>query len=174
MSALPADVPVLNEDLVDVADTFTRLMRAFIRTRTQVLAAAAHDVEWSAHMVLKALENDGPMRSSQVADLLQADPSTVSRQVAALVKDGLIVRRADPEDGRASLLVLTDKAGVVLKRHDQIRHQHFDQMLAGWSERDLRKFSLLLQRFTEDFESASLDWLSELAASQRGSAEGKQ
>jgi DNA-binding MarR family transcriptional regulator len=125
-------------------------------------------------MVLKALENDGPMRSSQVADLLQADPSTVSRQVSALVKDGLIVRRADPEDGRATLLVLTTKAGGVLKRHDQIRRQHFDQMLAGWNERDLRKFSALLQRFTEDFESASLDWLSELAVTQRSSAEGSK
>jgi DNA-binding MarR family transcriptional regulator len=174
MSALPADAPVLNQDLVDVADTFTRLMRTFIRTRTQVLAAAANDVEWSAHMVLKALENEGPLRSSRVAEILQADPSTVSRQVAALVKDGLVVRRADPEDGRACLLVLTDKAGDVLKRHDEIRHQHFDRMLAGWNERDLRKFSMLLQRFSEDYESASLDWLSELAATQRGSAEGKK
>ncbi|MEO8887976.1 MAG: MarR family transcriptional regulator [Jatrophihabitantaceae bacterium] len=173
MSALPAAAPVLNEDLVDVADAFTRLMRTYIRTRTQVLAAASHDVEWSAHMVLKALASDGTMRSSQIADLLQADPSTVSRQVAALVKDGLVERRADPEDGRACLLVLTDRAGGVLKRQDAIRHQHFDQMLAGWNERDLRKFSTLLQRFTEDFESASLDWLSELADSQRGSAEGK-
>ncbi|MGH8963520.1 MAG: MarR family winged helix-turn-helix transcriptional regulator [Jatrophihabitantaceae bacterium] len=173
MSALPADTPALNLDLVDVADTFTRLMRTFVRTRTQVLAAAAHDVEWSAHMVLKALDNDGPLRSSRVADLLQADPSTVSRQVAALVRDGLVERRADPEDGRACLLVLTDKAADVLKRHDQIRHQHFDRMLAGWNERDLRRFSTLLTRFTEDFESASLDWLSGLADKQRGSTEGK-
>lgn len=174
MTAQPAEDVVLDENLITVADTFTRLMRTFIRTRTQVLAAAAHDVEWSAHLVLKALENEGPLRSSRVAEMLRSDPSTVSRQVAALVRDGLIERRADPEDGRACLLALTDKADDVLSRHDKIRHQHFDQMLANWNERDLHKFASLLERFTEDFEAASLDWLSELAQSQRSSAEGKK
>jgi DNA-binding MarR family transcriptional regulator len=173
MSVQPTDTRVLDENLVAVADTFTNLMRTFVRTRAQVLAAAAHNVEWSAHMVLKALDAEGPLRSSQVAEILQSDPSTVSRQVAALVRDGLLERRADPEDGRACLLVLTDKAGDVLARHDDIRHQHFARMMTDWNERDVRKFSLLLQRFTEDYESASLDWLSELAATQR-SAEGNK
>lgn len=173
MPAQPAEDPVLNPDLVAVADTFNRLMRTFIRTRTQVLAAAAHDVEWSAHLVLKTLANDGPMRSSRVAELLQADPSTVSRQVAGLVKDGLVERRADPVDGRACLLVITHKADGALKRYDAIRHRHFDHMLDDWNERDLHTFARLLQRFTENYESASLDWRTELAA-PRGSAEGTQ
>src|SRR5664279_3483631 len=97
------------EDVVAVADTFMSLMRSFNRAKARMLAAAQHDVEWSAHMVLRCLANDGPMRSSALADCLQSDPSTISRQVAAMVKDGLLERRADPEDGRASLLVLTPK-----------------------------------------------------------------
>lgn len=163
----------LSEDLLAVADNFVRLMRSFGRTRVQLLAAAAHNVEWSAQVVLKCLANEGPLRSGAIAEITQVDPSTVSRQVAALVKDGLIERRADPVDGRASLLVLTEKAGEVLKRHDDIRNQHFARMLADWSERDLSRFASLMSRFTNDYEASSNRWLSGQAATQPRPAEGK-
>jgi DNA-binding MarR family transcriptional regulator len=96
----------------------------------------------------------------------------VSRQVAALVKDGLLERRADPEDGRASLLVLTEKADAVLRDHDEIRNQHFAQMLAEWNERDLRRFANLLRRFRHDFEAASDKYISEPTTTWARSAEG--
>jgi DNA-binding MarR family transcriptional regulator len=174
VTAVPEEDLAPREDAVAVAESFVQLMRSFARTRAQILAAAAHDVEWTAQMVLKCLANEGPMRLSTLADHLQADPSTVSRQVAALVKDGLLERRADPVDGRACLLVPTDKAGEVLKDHDTIRNEHFGRMLAGWNERDLARFAMLLRRFTHDFETASNDWLSTRAETQRGSAEGKR
>ncbi|MEO6885665.1 MAG: MarR family transcriptional regulator [Jatrophihabitantaceae bacterium] len=161
----------LSADLLAVADTFVRLMRSFGRTRAQLLAAAAHNVEWSAQMVLKCLANEGPIRSGAIAELTQVDPSTVSRQVAALVKDGLIERRADPVDGRACLLVLTEKAGEVLTRHEDVRNQHFAVMLADWSERDLRRFAGLMGRFTNDYEAASTKWLSGQAETQPRPAE---
>jgi DNA-binding MarR family transcriptional regulator len=160
------------EDVAAVADTFVHLVRAFTRARSRLLAAAAHDVEWSAHVVLKVLASEGPMRSSTLAERIESDPSTVSRQVAALVKDGLLERRADPEDGRACLLVPTAKADVVLREHNDIRLQHFDRMLRDWSDRDLSKFASLLRRFTDDFENANHEWLTERVLAQRASAEG--
>ena len=163
--------PVLSADVVAVADNVTQLMRSFARTRARVLDVAAHDVEWTAQMVLKCLANEGPMRSSAIAEHVRADPSTVSRQVAALVKEGLVERTADPEDGRASLLVLTDKADETLARHDDIRNRYFAGMLADWSDRDLRRFADLMRRFTRDYESASTQWISERAATRHRSAE---
>ena len=164
---------VSSEDVAAVADTFVRLVHSFSRARAKLLAAAAHDVEWSAHVVLKCLASAGPMRSSELAERIESDPSTVSRQVAALVKDGLLERRADPEDGRACLLVPTAKADVVLGEHNDIRLKHFSRMLGNWNDRDLRTFASLLQRFTEDFENANQDWLTERVVTQRASAEGK-
>jgi DNA-binding MarR family transcriptional regulator len=161
-----------HEEVAAVAESVIRLMRSFGRRRAQVLAAKAHDVEWSAQMVLRCLANAGPLRSSEVAEHVQSDPSTVSRQVAALVKEGLLERRADPEDGRASLLVLTEKADAVLKDHDAVRNQHFAQMLADWNERDLRRFANLLRRFTLDFETASDKYISDPATTWSRSAEG--
>lgn len=160
MTAHPEPSTVAGDDVVAVAESVARLVRAFGRNRVRMLAAAAHDVEWSAHILLKCLANEGPLRLSTVAEHVHADPSTVSRQVAALVKEGLVERRADPEDGRATLLVLTERADAVLRAHDKTRNDYFADMLADWSERELRQFAGLLGRFTHDYEAATTEWLS--------------
>ena len=143
------------EDIAAVSDNFVSLMRVFVKARARMLAAAEHDVEWSAHILLRFVANEGPVRASAIAEGTQSDPSTVSRQVAALVKDGLLERRADQGDGRASLLVVTEKAQAVLAEHDEIRISHFADMLDGWTPEDLRRFAILLAQFTDDFERSS-------------------
>src|SRR3954447_2715921 len=97
------------DEVAAFGDTFVTLLRSAGKTRTQFLAAAKHDVEWTANVIIGCVINDGPLRASAIAEMLPADPSTISRQVAALVRDGLLERRADPVDGRASLLVATAK-----------------------------------------------------------------
>lgn len=157
----PAPAPV-----VDVADSFVALMRSFNKSRARMLAAAAHDVEWSAHILLKCIAAEGPIRASALSECVHSDPSTVSRQVAALVKDGLLERRADPDDGRASLLVLTKKAHAVLAEHDKIRLEYFARLLEGWSDAELRTFAELLGRFGAAHDHASTTWVSERLASR--------
>lgn len=169
-SAVDARTP--NEDEVAVAESLATLARTFSRARAKMLAAAVHDVEWSAQIALKCLATEGPMRASDLAEHTRADPSTVSRQVAALVREGLLERRADPEDGRASLLVLTDKATGVLKSHDELRNEHFAALLAGWSQRDVRSFARLLARFTEDFQRATREWSRDTNGPRQLPAEG--
>lgn len=152
-------------DVAAVADNFIALMRTFTRARARMLAAAAHDVEWSAHVLLKCLQGGGgPMRASALAECVQSDPSTVSRQVAALVKDGLLERRADPEDGRASLLALTPKADDILAEHDEIRLDFFADMLSDWSDAELRQFAAMLGRFTDVYDEANTAMITERIA----------
>jgi DNA-binding MarR family transcriptional regulator len=167
------DAPRTVDDVAAVADTFVALMRTFVRTRSKVLAAAQHDVEWSAHILLRALSMGGPMRASALAEAVESDPSTVSRQVAALVRDGLVERRADPEDGRASLLVLTPKADEILRAQNEIRVQHFNHMLSDWTARDLRRFAALLERFTAAYDQATTQMLiDKVVAGRTASTEG--
>ena len=158
------------DDVAAVADSFVQLMRTFVRTRSKMLAAAQHDVEWSAHVLLRTLALDGPMRAGALAERVESDPSTVSRQVAALVRDGLLERQADPEDGRAALLVLTPKADAVLREQNTIRLQHFAAMLDDWDADDLRRFAELLERFTADYDVASARLLIDKVASARTSS----
>lgn len=153
----------------EVADTFVELMRAFQRAKAHYLALARHDVEWSAQVILRQVANCGPMRASAIAESLHSDPSTVSRQVSTMVKDGLLERRADPEDGRASILALTPKAVAVIAEHEELRRTHFAEMLSNWTERDLTRFATLLRRFTDDFEQSSRKFV----PVQHSTAEGK-
>jgi DNA-binding MarR family transcriptional regulator len=170
----PTSSDAAGADVAAVADNLITLMRTFTKARARLVAAAEHDVEWSAHLLLKCIgNNDGPMRAGAVAEYLQADPSTVSRQVAALVRDGMLERRADPADGRASLLVLTPKAEEVLAEHDQIRLEYFAQMLDGWSDTDLSRFAGLLSRFAETYEATSGNWIPERIANRSARAGSK-
>ncbi|MBV9593849.1 MAG: winged helix-turn-helix transcriptional regulator [Actinobacteria bacterium] len=146
-------------DYAEVADAMVRLTRAFARLKNQFLAEARDSVEWSAHLLINTLTAEGPMRSSALAEAVQSDPSTISRQVQALVNDGFVERRADPADGRASVLVVTDRGRRVHLDHKRLRNQHYQTMLAGWTPEELHTLTQLLARFTDDLDAARPSWL---------------
>src|SRR4051794_11912849 len=108
-------------EIAALVENFVSLMRSFGKARVRMIATAEHDVEWSAYLLLRSITNSGtPMRAAELADVLRSDPSTVSRQVATLVRDGYLERRADPADGRARLLAVTPRAQNLLAEHDQL------------------------------------------------------
>src|SRR5688500_3804026 len=73
-----------------------------------IKAQQAASRDRAALVLLYPLVRLGPLRQGALADLVHADPSTVSRHVAALVERGLVRRVADESNGRASRLVVTD------------------------------------------------------------------
>jgi DNA-binding MarR family transcriptional regulator len=76
-----------------------------------------------------------------------ADPSTISRQVAELVRGGLVRREPDPSDGRASLLAITDAGRQVCERVRTLRRELLAAAVAGWADTELAEFASLLNRF---------------------------
>jgi DNA-binding MarR family transcriptional regulator len=109
----------------------------------------------AALVLLYPLCRLGPLRQGTLADLMHADPSTVSRHVAALVDQGLVRRVADETDGRASRLVVTDEGRAALEALRAEREAHLDRAIAHWSDDDVATFSTLLGRLLDDL-SASL------------------
>lgn len=107
----------------------------------------------AAHILLAHLVEGGPRRSGALAELVHSDPSTVSRQVAELVKAGLVERRPDPEDGRASVLAATGEGDLVSQRHRRVRNETFARMLAHWPGDDRERFVALFERFVTDCEN---------------------
>jgi DNA-binding MarR family transcriptional regulator len=145
-------------EVVAVADNLVRLTRAFNRIKSQFLAVAKQDVDWAAHLLIAALAGNGPMRAGALADAVHSDPSTVSRQIAPLVKDGLVERRADPVDGRASVLAATERGLAAYREHQQVRYTRYERILESWSTEDRRQFGNYLARFTTDLERGRVDW----------------
>ncbi|MYS19806.1 MarR family transcriptional regulator [Streptomyces sp. SID4948] len=109
-------------------------------------------------MLLRTAATEGPMRASALSASVQSDLSTVSRQVATLVTRGLLVRRADPVDGRACLLVVTDAGRAVIAEHERARLAFFEEVLSGWSPEERGRFAHLLERFTAAYDTTHAHW----------------
>lgn len=82
------------------------------------------------------------------------DPSTVSRSVTALVADGLVERRPDPHDGRASVLAVTDAGRTALAEARAWYTGLLDRALADWSPAEIGHLDSLLGRLVTDLGGA--------------------
>jgi DNA-binding MarR family transcriptional regulator len=72
--------------------------------------------------------------------MLYNDVSTVSRQVSALVTAGLLAKSADPSDGRASVVSLTQYGREALGRIQAIRSTWFQGLLTDWESPETTEF----------------------------------
>ena len=159
------------EIVASVAESFVGLQRTVRRSKAQLHAAAGNDVESATQVLLHAVAAEGPMRASALAASVQADLSTVSRQVAVLAARGLLERQADQVDGRASLLAVTDAGRAAIAEHEGRRRAFFDEVLAGWNPDEMRQFAQHLERFTAAYDHIHTAWVNERAAGPQPPAE---
>lgn len=150
-------------DVEALSEVMVRLTRAGHAMRVQ-LASRAHDgIEWAAYALLFQLVQEGPCRSSALAEAAGVDPSTVSRQVAQLVEAGLVERRPDPVDGRALLLVATGAGRELYAAKRERRIDTFARIVDGWPARDVRLLTELVARFNDSFAAVRPALLAELS-----------
>jgi DNA-binding MarR family transcriptional regulator len=109
--------------------------------------------EFSALLLLFPLRHLGPLRVTDLAEVKQADPSTVSRQAAQLVKAGLARREADPDDGRASRLAVTPAGARACDRLRAARHELLSQVLSDWPAERVAAFADLFHEFNSSVEA---------------------
>ncbi|MGH9080297.1 MAG: MarR family winged helix-turn-helix transcriptional regulator [Acidimicrobiales bacterium] len=88
----------------------------------------------AGYWLLVRISGQAPIRLSELADSVELDLSTVSRQMANLVASGLVVKVPDPEDGRASLLSLSDRGWTILEAVSEARRQALAAAMTDWTE----------------------------------------
>lgn len=135
-----------------IAIQLTRLQR--IRERTAAQLRMKDGVDPAAFAILFRLLCDGPMRSGALADAVHSDASTISRHVAHLVERHLVERQADRLDGRATVLVVTERGREVAEQVRRRRHENLTRVMAAWTPQDRATFAGLLRQFVDDFERA--------------------
>jgi DNA-binding MarR family transcriptional regulator len=147
---MPAPLPVPGDPTVAsrIGTGLARLIRLIERTPTTY----GDDLDRPAFLLLYTLACAGPSRVTALAAAVRSDPSTVSRQAAHLVELGLLERRADPGDGRASLLALTDDGTALLERARKCRDEWIEAVTKQWQPAERAQFADLLDRFAADFE----------------------
>ncbi|MGV4982893.1 MarR family winged helix-turn-helix transcriptional regulator [Streptomyces sp. NRAIS4] len=128
-------------------ETIQREMTIFAR-RARASAGRTHpELSLVSYTLLAHLEEQGGCRATDLAAHYALDKSTVSRQVAALERAGLIERRLDPEDHRVQVLHPTAAGREILDQVTRSRRAAFRERLAGWPEDDLVRFAAYLERY---------------------------
>jgi DNA-binding MarR family transcriptional regulator len=129
------------------------LMRMGEASRRATAMKPHRALDRAAYVILRCLQDDGPQNISAIAERLNLDGSTVTRQVTALQQDALVERRPDPRDGRGTVIEVTP---LGLKQVDEVRAARralYDKMLAGWSEADRDQLAGNLSRLTQAMDT---------------------
>jgi DNA-binding MarR family transcriptional regulator len=128
-------------------ETIQREMTVFAR-RARASAGRLHpELSLVSYTLLGHLEERDGCRATDLAAHYALDKSTVSRQVAALERAGLVERRQDPEDHRVQVLHLTESGRHILGQVTVSRRAAVGERLADWSPEDLQRFAGYLVRY---------------------------
>ncbi|PWJ55430.1 transcriptional regulator, MarR family [Quadrisphaera granulorum] len=144
-SSAPARTPAA-EQLVEEFGSLMRVLHLY----------KAQSAMRSAHSLLFPVALHGPLRTTALAELVHADPSTTSRQVAELVAEGLVERQDDPADRRACLLAATAAGRATVSAMRAQRAQLLAQALSDWAPEEITAFTADLRRFREALAASAL------------------
>ncbi|WP_430789111.1 MarR family winged helix-turn-helix transcriptional regulator [Actinoplanes sp. G11-F43] len=86
----------------------------------------------------------------ELASAHALDPSTISRAVASLVRSGLVERIADPTDGRASILHVTETGHALLDQTETFYEARIAAALRDWTPEEINTFTTSLSRMAHD------------------------
>jgi DNA-binding MarR family transcriptional regulator len=120
------------------------------RARAREVAQVIHPrLDPTAYPLIAVLGRSEAMRPSELMRALHLDASTVSRQIAAVERLGLVTRVPDPSDARARLVALTPEARerVADVRREQLARRK--QSLADWPPDDVAQLTRLLRKLRE-------------------------
>jgi DNA-binding MarR family transcriptional regulator len=120
------------------------------RARVKVLAERFDpDLQPAGFGILRYIIANEPIRAGDIASALAIDKSAVSRQLTILRDNGLVETRADPADGRATLLVASDAARAALETFRAESKADYERILQSWDSDDIATLATLLQRFNK-------------------------
>ncbi|MBP1325560.1 DNA-binding MarR family transcriptional regulator [Leucobacter exalbidus] len=112
-------------------------------------------LDHSAYTLLNLLEVGGPATISELAGITDLDASTLSRQTAALLRDGLASRVANPEGGVARKFEITEQGRVAVTEERDASRAVLASIIGDWSAPNRESFAELLSQFNRAIEARS-------------------
>ena len=100
----------------ELSELASRLRMAIVRTARRMRQEAGGELSPTLIAALATVDRAGPLTPSELAEAERVKRPTATRIAAALERDGLIERAADPSDGRASLLSASAAGRELLRR----------------------------------------------------------
>lgn len=138
---LPATCPAVEALEYELAFLVRRLEAA--RRRFNFGLERAH------YLLLILLERKDRQSVGALAEQVNLDASTVTRQVAAMKQAGLVDKLGNPDDRRGGFVAITDEGRDAAAR---VRDRRLERVATGfhdWSEKERQEFARLTARFND-------------------------
>jgi MarR family transcriptional regulator for hemolysin len=134
-------IPLSREIGVSLNDV-ARMLRTFADQKARQFGISR--AQW---IVLMRLDRSEGFKQSELAEILDLQPISLTRLLDRLAESGLIERRPDPHDRRANRLYLTSAARPLLKRLAALGEDLMETVLqnvdAASQERLLRDLGIM-------------------------------
>ncbi|WP_218000993.1 MarR family winged helix-turn-helix transcriptional regulator [Nocardia aobensis] len=132
-------------DDIDV-DGFAAVIEDF--NRVYIRIPVREKLSFTTLSVLDTLAQRGPMRLTELTETEQMTQPGITQLVARLERDGLVLRRRDPGDGRAVLVHLTEAGRQIRQsRHDD-RVRYLVPLIGNLSPAQRRALAAALPALT--------------------------
>lgn len=128
---------------------------ARLRSFDLIHQRAGVEVDRSGIIILTTLERLGPMRMSDLAAEIGLDRSTISRQVAAVVRSGYVQKLDDSSDARASQLQLTPRGHAARRKLSDAWHAIVRDLIADWGADEQAQLGRLLGKLAGQMRSTA-------------------
>ena len=122
------------------------------RLHQQLASAAGVSISQQGFRLLGRIVEGGPTSPGQLASLLELDPAVVTRLLRQLDEAGWVARRRSSEDGRMTVVEVTPRGSETFERMREVIWRHMRRALSGWSDGDVERLSVLLERLVEDVQ----------------------
>ena len=113
-------------------DLASRLRLDISRMARRLRQEGGADLSPSMTAALATIERHGPLTPSELAERERVQRPTVTRVLARLEEAGLVVRAADPQDRRCSLVSISDDGrallGAMRERKDAFLARRIDAL----------------------------------------------
>ena len=130
---------------VDLRDDIANAFHLCAALLTRHLASNSSGLSLSARAVLATLADDGPTRLTGLATAGGITQPAMTQLVGRLEREGLVVRLFDPDDGRATLVDITDAGRALRAQLRQTRRDNLAELLEALSPDDEATLSLAMR-----------------------------
>jgi len=151
--------PILEKTSVNHGPLFTDLLLRITARLNDAAEEQAnkYGLQAPGARVLTCLLERGRQRVGDLADQVNLDPSTASHLLKRLERDGWIVRRRDRDDNRTVIVSLTSKGRSAAKQLQSFFEQSEDQVLRGFSEKNINRLKNLLGELRDNIDTVEQD-----------------
>ncbi len=130
-----------------LSEAFWDVARQLRETSQETLAP--WDITPAHLRALRALKRHGTMRLSELSDHLHIAPRSTTEVVDALESRGLVRRRADPGDRRATLVEVTEQGAGLLEAIRAARGTEAGRVFGRLSPADRADLARILRRLRD-------------------------